>query len=490
VDASIVEEFVLESSSALETIETDLLALEKKHDAALLGKVFRALHSIKGAASFLDLTVIEKLGHQVETLLDLMRQGKRSATAPAIDALLKAVDKLRQLIAAADLGAGANIDAVFNGLSPFIQGEGELSQSSMGSKVLTAAQVGEISKSVLNDRTIDVAVPTREERLQSTDFEVDLLPASMAPHVSENPVLPVAPVLLPPMPPVVVAAPPPRPLPPPPPPPLPPMEKAAAEPAGDDTMMRVRVRFLDELLQLTGNMVMARNQLLSNYNFADDPAFATLSQCVTEVHKTVVRTRIQPISSLFARCERLVRDLCRQLGKEVNLEVRGRDLELDRSVIETFADPLNHLLRNAVDHGVESPAARLQAGKSRAGKLVLSAAQQAGDIILSIEDDGGGIDPQKVSQSAVRKGLLSADEAARLNPREAIDLIFRPGFSTRDEVTNLSGRGVGLDVVRTNLEKLGGVVDVKSAIGHGTTFSARLPLTTALVSSSLIAAPS
>ena len=232
-----------------------------------------------------------------------------------------------------------------------------------------------------------------------------------------------------------------------------------------DKLLRVRVRFLDDLLQLTGNMVMARNQLLSKYNFADDPAFLTLSQCVTQVHETIVKTRMQPIGSLFDRYERQVRDLARQLGKEVTLTVSGRDLELDRSVLDAFADPLTHLIRNALDHGLESTADRLAAGKSRDGHLKLSGASSPGKSSWRWRTTAGESIRTIIREKAVARGLLTADRAAALTRRAVVDLIFHPGFSTRDEVTNLSGRGVGLDVVRTNLKNLGGVVEVQSTPG-------------------------
>jgi two-component system chemotaxis sensor kinase CheA len=197
---------------------------------------------------------------------------------------------------------------------------------------------------------------------------------------------------------------------------------------------------------------------------------------------------MQPIGLLFDRCERLTRDLSRQLGKEVSLDVQGRDLELDRSVLEAFSDPLTHLLRNSLDHGLETPAERQQAGKPRTGRLKLSARQQGTEIILSVEDDGRGIDLDVVKEKAIAKGLISAETAAGMNARAALDLIFQSGLSTRDQVTSLSGRGVGLDVVRTNLKALGGIVEVQSKHGAGSTFLARLPLTQALVSSSLISA--
>ncbi len=432
-ESSVVREFVLETTHVLQTVEQDLLSLERAPDAGALGRVFRSLHSIKGSSSFLEFAAIERLSHHAETLLDLLRRERRTLTPPMADALLKCVDQLREMVVQPDFGQALDIEPTVALLEQFTRKDDDAPPPAPAAvRAFTPTPTPLVNGSAVN-----------------------------------------SPVHIPP---------------PPPPKPAPAAKAPEAEPADEDKLMRVRVKFLDDLLQLTGNMVMARNQLLSKYDFAADPAFVTLSQCVTEVHKTIVQTRMNPIGGLFDRCERLVRDVSRQLGREVVLETAGRDLELDRSVLEAFADPLTHLIRNGVDHGLESAVERQAAGKPRAGRLKLAAREQSGEVILSLEDDGRGIDPDRVREKAVAKGLVSAGQAASLTRRGILDLLFHPGFSTRDEVTAMSGRGVGLDVVRTNVEKLGGVVEVDSVLGRGTTFTARIPLTQALVSSSLISA--
>ena len=511
MDPSLLQEFVLESRHSLEQVEQDLLALERTSDPVAINRMFRALHSIKGSSAFLELTSIERLSHRVETLLDLLRQKKRPLTAGTIDVLLQCVDLLQQMLKQTDFGATLDIAAPLGRLNELIADpvvnapipvplkeaihatgvSGSLSNS--GIKGLQIGS-GEISLGVTVMMDGDHASPLRSVAATPSSARVPAEPpivprattehSSGSVHGSNGDALGTSTVRT-----LTldsnrpsatndssVHAPPTG------------RGESPDGDAGDQKLMRVRVKFLDDLLQLTGNMVMARNQLLSKYNFADDPAFLTLSQCVTQVHKTIVQTRMQPIGTLFDRCERLTRYLARQLDKEVTLEVQGRDLELDRSVLEAFADPLTHLFRNALDHGLESPNERQAAGKTRAGHLKLSARQQGAEIILSLEDDGRGIDPEVIKEKAIARGLLTADRGAALNRRALLDFIFNSGFSTKDEVTSLSGRGVGLDVVRTNLESLGGIVEVQSTVGKGSVFVARLPLTQALVSSSLISA--
>jgi two-component system chemotaxis sensor kinase CheA len=267
-----------------------------------------------------------------------------------------------------------------------------------------------------------------------------------------------------------------------------PVPPSSRPPAGAEATMRVPVRFLDDLLRHTGTMVMARNQLLTRHQFGDDVAFATLSRCIAEVHKSVVQSRMVPVSELFDRFFRVVRDLAKRLGKEVELQIDGAEIELDRTILESFADPMTHLVRNALDHAIETPAERAAAGKHRTGRLVLRAYQQSGEIIIEVEDDGRGIDPELVRRKAVEKGLLDPAKAAQLNRQACIELIMLPGFSTRSEATDLSGRGVDMDVVKTNIERIGGTIGIHTEPGTGTVFAFRLPMTQAIVSSSLISA--
>ncbi len=264
----------------------------------------------------------------------------------------------------------------------------------------------------------------------------------------------------------------------------------SAKHAGDtkgapEATMRVPVHILHELLEWTGTMVMARNQLMNEFNFSGSAAFRTLSQAISGVHETVIETRMQTTGSLFERYRRVVRDLARQLGKEVQLHIEGGDLELDRTILEGFADPLTHLIRNSLDHAVETPDEREAAGKNRQGNIYLRSYIQSGEIILEVQDDGRGISAERVCAKAIEKGVISAEAAASLTESQKLFLIFAPGFSTKDQASDLSGRGVGMDVVRNNIEKVGGTIDLQTRVGQGTTIAAMLPLAKALVSSSL-----
>jgi len=264
-----------------------------------------------------------------------------------------------------------------------------------------------------------------------------------------------------------------------------PATSAANTKTTSDQTMRVPVHILHELLEWTGTMVMARNQLMNEFNFTGNTAFRTLSQAISGVHETVIETRMQTTGSLFERYRRVVRDLARQLGKEVALHIEGGELELDRSILESFADPLTHLIRNCMDHALETPSEREATGKNRQGNVYLRSYVQSGEIILEVADDGRGISAERVCEKAVSKGVITADYASRLTEKEKVLLIFQAGFSTKDQATDVSGRGVGMDVVRNNIESVGGMIDVQTKVGHGSTFSAILPLAKALVSSSL-----
>ncbi|MDJ0718022.1 MAG: chemotaxis protein CheW [Prochloraceae cyanobacterium] len=252
-----------------------------------------------------------------------------------------------------------------------------------------------------------------------------------------------------------------------------------------DKTVRVDVDVLDKLMNLVGELVLCRNQILEFTNQKNDTALADTSSrldlVTTELQEGVMKTRMQPIRTIWNKFPRLVRDLAINLGKQVQLEMEGEDTELDKTLIEAIGDPLTHIVRNCVDHGIESTPTRLAAGKPASGKILLRAFHESGYVIVEIGDDGGGIDPEKLKLKAIEKGLITSDRAARLNVREALNLIFLPGFSTAKRITNLSGRGVGMDVVRTNLEKIGGTIDIYSNLGRGTSFKLKIPLTLAII---------
>jgi chemotaxis protein histidine kinase CheA len=263
------------------------------------------------------------------------------------------------------------------------------------------------------------------------------------------------------------------------------IQAEARAPALSDSNIRVDVSLLDKLMNLVGELVLARNQILQFSSTQQDTSFLNTSQrlnlITTELQEGVMKTRMQPIGNIWSKFPRVVRDLATSCGKQINIEMEGKETELDKTIIESIKDPLTHLVRNAVDHGVEMPEKRLASGKSPEGHLLLRAFHEGGQVNIEISDDGAGIDLERVKQKALEKGLLAPDQAARLSDRELLNLLFLPGFSTAEKVTNVSGRGVGMDVVKTNIEKIGGTVDIQNRFGHGTTVKIKIPLTLAII---------
>ncbi|HET6151314.1 MAG TPA: chemotaxis protein CheW [Marmoricola sp.] len=252
-----------------------------------------------------------------------------------------------------------------------------------------------------------------------------------------------------------------------------------------DSSVRVDVDLLDGLVQLVGELVLTRNQVLQRTESAEDielvRAVQRLDLVASELQEGIMKTRMQPIGQVWSKMPRIVRDLAVQLGRDVDLQMEGHDTELDRSLLEALKGPLTHLVRNALDHGIETPADRVAAGKPTQGRLLLRSFHESGQVVVEISDDGKGIDPEVLTRVAIERGVITHDQAGRMEQREIVNLIFRPGFSTAAEVTNVSGRGVGMDVVRTNIERIGGTVDMVSQVGAGTTCRVRIPLTLAII---------
>ncbi len=268
--------------------------------------------------------------------------------------------------------------------------------------------------------------------------------------------------------------------------------KSPAAPASTtaETTLRVEVNLIEALMNLAGELVLSRNQLMEAINSSDRHNMVAGAQRInlvtSELQEAIMQTRMQPVGNIFNKYPRVVRDLSRDLGKEVNLEVIGREVEMDKTIIEGLSEPLTHMVRNAIDHGIEMPAARIAAGKLPAGTVHMKAYYEAGQVIVEIGDDGAGIDPQRVANSAVKKGLISQDQVKVMSQKEMMGLIFLPGLSTASQVSDVSGRGVGMDVVKTNLDRLGGKIEIESSIGKGTTFFIKLPLTLAIIPSLLV----
>ncbi len=468
-DRELVVEFVNESREHLADIEGQLLGIEEggaNADPALVNDVFRSVHSIKGAAGFMGFSVLGKLAHELENVLNLIRNGRLVPTSPIVDVMLKAADKLRALINDIDHSNEADIDDHICTLERIIAGL--LAEESPATAAVTKEEAPHREETHVKEAkkrkkaAVRRDIATEQPDAAAAEAKLPTAPAAKEPHAP-----PVADTM-----PQTVAAP----------------RTAASEsshsPAADATI-RVNVGILDRLMTLAGELVLSRNQLLQTLGSKDvaklDSVSSRVDQVTTDLHETVMQARMQVVGTVFNRFPRVVRDLSAKLGKQCELKIEGAEVELDKSIIEAIGDPLTHLVRNAVDHGVESAQQRQAAGKPAKATVVLRAYHESGKVNISISDDGGGIDVAKVKQKAVDRGLLSPDQARAKSEREALGLIFRPGFSLAEKVTDVSGRGVGMDVVKTNIERVGGNVSVETEIGKGTTVQVRLPLTLAII---------
>ena len=494
-DFELLMEFVIESRESLDALDAELVALETDpSNADALGSVFRTMHSIKGTAGFFGLHRLEAVAHAGENLLSSLRAGTIALEQVRTTAMLKVVDGIRGVLDAIEEDGSEGkpdfeilIDALV------------LAQDD---RALSQAQ--ELLQ-IMDGRPIATNRPETSETSELSELsEEPDGPPPPPPEIAPAPSAPPAatarpqgpqPTPEPSTPAAQAPAPPPAPAPsaPQPAPAKPPSTTASREKLhGSDTRIRVDVGLLDRLMNLVGELVLARNQLLQHSADSADPGLTAtsqrLDQITTELQEGVMKTRMQPIDKIWSRYPRVVRDLAIACRKEVVLKMEGRQTELDKSIIEAIADPLTHLVRNAVDHGIENPAQRTATGKSATGTLWLRAYHEGGRVNIEIADDGGGIDPEVVKAKAVERGLITADDARRLTVNQSNQLIFLPGFSTAASVTNISGRGVGMDVVRSNVERIGGSVDIDSQLGVGTTIRIRIPLTLAIIPALMVGA--
>jgi two-component system chemotaxis sensor kinase CheA len=431
----IVREFLVEGFEGLDQLDGELVALESApDDVEVLSSIFRTIHSIKGASGFLEFRRLERLTHAGENLLDALRARRIAMNDVVASALLEMNDAVRrtlQEIEAAGVDEGEPHDLLVAKLQALLAGE---------------------------------TTPPLTRAAADSEARASAPPA---PAHAEAPAPPPA-----------AAA-------------SVPAEAAAAKPRRDsapsvaDSSIRIRVEQLDQLMNLAGELVLARNQILQHTARLDDTATQTtaqrLSLITSELQEGIMKIRMQPVGLLWSKLPRVVRDLALQLGKEVELVQEGAETELDRSLLEAIKDPLTHIVRNALDHGIEPPAERVRRGKDRTATLSLRAYHESGQVNIEVRDDGRGIDLATVRAKAVEKGVVSAEQATRLDERGILDLLFAPGFSTAKAITNVSGRGVGLDVVRKNLERVGGTVELSTVQGHGTRMHIRIPLTLAII---------
>lgn len=480
-DTELLGEFVEEAREHMGDVEMQLLQIEAmgEHiDDDLVNTVFRAIHSVKGAAGFLGLTQINNVAHGLENVLGNVRDHKLTPTPFNVDVMLKAADRLRKLVESIETSNDtdntelcAKLDALLSeseapaGETPACENTAsENTEAAEESAKPTAAQAAE-EGSVAKDPT-DTPAERAEETLEAIDASVEKVVRD------EPPAATAAPKAAPAKEPATQAKP----------------SKSAAP----ESTIRVGVRVLDRLMNLAGELVLSRNQLLrvlgeKSSNGANiDSIVSGLDQVTTELQETIMQTRMQPIGNVFNKFPRVIRDLSSSLGKNITLQMEGVEVETDKTIVEAIADPLTHLVRNSCDHGIEDPAARASAGKTVEGTIILRAFHKAGKVMIEILDDGAGMDPDKLRQNAINKGVITEEVAAEMSDRDAVNLIFAPGFSTAAAVTAVSGRGVGMDVVRTNIENIGGTVEVESRLGFGSTIRITLPLTLAIVPSMIV----
>lgn len=454
----ILKDFLVESYENLDRLDRDLVGLEKNpSDRNALAAVFRTIHTIKGTCGFLGFSNLEKVAHVGENLLARLRDGQLILNPEITTALLSMVDAVRQMLKQIE-SSGKDGDSDYPELRE------RLSKLQEGGSASSAGMVA-VDQSVEPENPAEArlqsdtapAAPILDVKQQASDLPpraetpVEPIPAKVSDEAELQRNQPVA----------------------------------AAPASASESTVRVHVNLLDKVMTLVGELVLARNQVLQYSGRVKDPGFQAASQrlnlITTELQEGIMKTRMQPIGNIWAQFPRTVRDVALSCGKQVEIEMEGKDTELDKTIIEAIKDPLTHLVRNSVDHGIEFPEERAKQGKNRAGRLTLRAFHEGGQVNIEITDDGAGLSEEKIRKKAVDRGIVSPEQAARMGQREIFNLIFLPGFSTAEKVTNVSGRGVGMDVVKTNVERIGGTVDVQSTRGQGTTVRVKIPLTLAII---------
>ncbi len=506
LDDDVLKEFLIESTEGLDRLDRDLVALEQNPTSTeLIKSIFRIIHTIKGTCGFLGMKQLERVSHVGENLLADLRDGHLTFTPAIATGLLSLCDAIRQFLTNIEnTGTEGTQDctALIRNLSELQSDEGRNKRLANASK---AASIRAVIDSQLAARAASEQAP--EAR-------------AVAPALPETPPTPPAePVLPPPS----LETPPPK---------LGEVmlqqglidpqaladalkqqkagdprflgeilvsqgavkpaaiveglqAQAEAKAAASESSIRVDVALLDKLMNLVGELVLARNQVLQFISLHNVGTFAATSQrlniITTELQEGVMKTRMQPIGNIWGKFPRIVRDLAAATGKQVRIEMDGKETELDKTIIEAIKDPLTHIVRNTIDHGIETPERRAAAGKPTEGVLLLRAFHEGGQVNIEISDDGAGMDPEKIRKKALERNIITEAQAARMSDRETVNLVFLPGFSTAEKVTNISGRGVGMDVVKTNVEKIGGTVDIQSRVGQGTTLKIKIPLTLAII---------
>ena len=488
----ILEDFLVEAFELIEQIDHDLVELESNpEDLELLNRIFRVAHTVKGSSSFLNFDVLTKLTHHMEDVLNKARHGELKITPDIMDVVLESVDMMKALLRSIrergnDVDAGVNISDICDRLTAINEGK-DISSSKPKEEVKEEAkessamdQEPEVDVNSLSEAEVEAEIERllkvrkaedqarREKQKQNEQSEAP------APKVETSAAKESKP-----------------------------QQKESNTPAQSsasavEQTIRVEVKRLDNLMNLIGELVLGKNRLLKIYDDVEEryegekfleelnQVVSQLSLVTTDIQLAVMKTRMLPIAKVFNKFPRMVRDLSRELGKQIDLEISGEETELDKSIVEEIGDPLVHIIRNSCDHGIEDPKDRLAAGKPEKGVIELKAYNEGNHIVVEIVDDGKGIDALAVKMKALERGLITEREVDNMTDKEAFSLIFKPGFSMVKQVTNVSGRGVGMDVVKTNIEKLNGIIDIDSEVGRGTIMKLKIPRTLASIQSLLV----
>ncbi len=531
----ILEDFLVEAFELIEQIDHDLIELEARpDDLELLNAIFRVAHTVKGSSSFLNFDVLTKLTHKMEDVLNKARHGELKITPDVMDVVLESVDDMKTLLNCIrdngnDTAIGLDIEPICAKLLAVVEGVGGASAAPAAENSAASAQAPAAAPAAENSapqapQAAPAAAPAGNPAPQTAAPATDaprVDPLSKEPDVDVNSLSDAeveaeierllkmrkaedtarrAEKAKNPQP-APAAKPAPRPATPPPSAAKKvPAAGGANSPAAMEQTIRVEVKRLDQLMNLSGELVLSKNRLLKicddvserydGEQFLEELNQATnsLSLVTTDIQLAVMKTRMQPVSKVFSKFPRVVRDLSRELGKQIELEISGEETELDKSIIEEIGDPIMHMIRNSCDHGVEDPATRAASGKPEKGVVQLKAYNEGNYIIIEIADDGKGLDADMLKVKCIEKNLITEKEADQMSDKEAFALIFKPGFSTAQKVTSVSGRGVGMDVVRNNIEKLNGLIEIDSEVGKGSVFRLKIPLTLAIMQSLLVGA--
>jgi two-component system chemotaxis sensor kinase CheA len=453
----LIAEFITETNEGLTELDKDLLKLEQNpNDKDLISKIFRLMHTIKGTCGFLGLPRLETVAHRAENVMGRFRDGDLSVTANYVSLILESLDRVRMLL--------GHIET--NGSEP------EGSDSELIEK-LDAVFEGRDAEQMGGGAT---AAPKTSDS-NPTEIVTSVTPPSDEETFVPVPVFQTTPAVTPPLAAAPIAK-------------TETKEAATAESSISNQSLRVNVDVLENLMTMVSELVLTRNQLMQISRVQKETGFQgplqRLNHVVSDLQDGVMKTRMQPIGNAWQKLPRIIRDLSIELGKKIDFVMVGEDTELDRQILDMIKDPLTHMIRNSGDHGIENPADRVRAGKSESGKITLKAFHEGGHILIQIIDDGKGLPMEKIKSKIIQNGLATVEELEQMSTQQIQQYIFKPGFSTADKVTSVSGRGVGMDVVRNNIEKISGAIELNSVEGKGSTFTIKIPLTLAIVSSLIV----